>query len=155
MRGVNKVTLIGNLGSDPEVKYTQGGMAVATLSIATSSTRKDRDGNQVEETQWHRCKAFGKVAEILGEYAKKGGQLYIEGTIRYSKVEKDGETKYFTDIIVNEFQFLGGGGQDGERREPQRQQQRPQQQRQQPRREAPPAQRNDFGSDFADDDIPF
>ncbi len=71
-RGVNKVMLLGNLGNDPDIKYTQGGMAIATLSIATTSVRKDKDGNQQEKTEWHRVKLFGKTAEVAGEYLKKG-----------------------------------------------------------------------------------
>jgi single-strand DNA-binding protein len=187
-RGINKVILVGNLGNDPETKYTQGGMAVTTLSLATTSVRKDRDGNQQERTEWHRVKLFGKLGEIAGEYLKKGRQVYIEGSIRYDKFTgQDGVEKYFTDIIADEMQMLGGGegggggggrsegggrgefrgagggGGGGERparaaggggggyggggggggRDAG------------PRREAPPAKSNDFGDDFADDDIPF
>lgn len=143
-RGVNKVILIGNLGNDPEITYTGGGMAIAKLSLATTKARKDRDGNQVEETQWHRVVAFGKPGEIIAEYAKKGSQLYIEGEIRYGSYEKEGVKHYTTDIVVDQFQFLGGGqggGQQGGDR-PQRQQ-------------AAPRQSQDTGADFADDDIPF
>ncbi|KFN50986.1 single-stranded DNA-binding protein, partial [Arenimonas composti] len=110
-RGVNKVILVGNLGNDPEVKYTQGGMAVCTLSVATTSVRKDRDGNQQERTEWHRVKLFGKLGEIAGEYLKKGRQVYIEGSIRYDKFTgQDGQERYFTDIVADEMQMLGGGG---------------------------------------------
>jgi single-strand DNA-binding protein len=162
-RGVNKVILVGNLGNDPETKYTQGGMAVTTLSLATTSVRKDRDGNTQERTEWHRVKLFGKLGEIAGEYLRKGRQVYIEGSIRYDKFTgQDGVEKYFTDIVADEMQMLGGGeggaggggggfrgGDRGDRpaRAPARQEA--------PRREAPPAKSNDFGSDFADDDIPF
>lgn len=117
-RGVNKVILVGNLGNDPEVKYTQGGMAVTTISLATSSVRKDKDGNQQERTEWHRVKLFGKLGEIAGEYLKKGRQVYIEGSIRYDKFTgQDGVEKYFTDIVADEMQMLGGmpGGEGGER----------------------------------------
>ena len=82
-RGVNKVILIGNLGNDPDVKYTQGGMAITTLSLATTSVRKDRDGNQQEKTEWHRVKLFGKLGEIAGEYLRKGRSVYIEGRLEY------------------------------------------------------------------------
>lgn len=110
-RGVNKVILVGNLGNDPDVKYTQGGMAIASFSLATSSVRKDRDGQQVEKTEWHTVKCFGKLGEIAGEFLAKGRQVYVEGEIRYSKVEaQDGTTKYFTDIVANDLQFLGGQG---------------------------------------------
>ena len=114
-RGVNKVILIGNLGNDPEMKYTQGGMAICTLSLATTSVRKDKDGNQQEKTEWHRVKLFGKLGEIAGEYLKKGRSVYIEGSIRYDKFTgQDGVEKYFTDIVADEVQMLGGGeGQRG------------------------------------------
>jgi len=113
-RGVNKVILVGNLGNDPEVKYTQGGMAVTRISLATTSVRKDRDGNQQESTQWHRVVFFGKLAEIAGEYLKKGRQVYVEGEIRYDKFTgQDGQERYTTDIVANEMQMLGGG--DGQR----------------------------------------
>ena len=112
-RGINKVILVGNLGNDPDVKYTQGGMAIATLSVATTSSRKDRDGNFQEKTEWHRVKLFGKLGEIAGEYLKKGRQVYIEGRIEYGSYEKDGVKQYTTDIIADEMQMLGGG--DGQR----------------------------------------
>src|SRR6185503_10453289 len=114
-RGVNKVILVGNLGNDPEMKYTQGGMAICSISLATSSTRKDKDGNQQERTEWHRVKLFGKLGEIAGEYLKKGRQVYIEGSIRYDKFTgQDGVEKYFTDIIADDMQMLGGpGGEAG------------------------------------------
>ncbi len=145
-RGINKVILVGNLGNDPEMKYTQGGMAVCTLSLATTSVRTDREGNQQEKTEWHRVKLFGKLGEIAGEYLKKGRQVYIEGSIRYDKFTgQDGVEKYFTDIVADEMQMLGGGD-SGER------QSKPQ--RQEPRREAPPRQ-NAPADDFADDLPPF
>ncbi|ATE71095.1 single-stranded DNA-binding protein [Lysobacter capsici] len=179
-RGVNKVILVGNLGNDPETKYTQGGMAVTTLSLATTSVRKDKDGNQQERTEWHRVKLFGKLGEIAGEYLKKGRQVYIEGSIRYDKFTgQDGVEKYFTDIIADEMQMLGGGGEGGgggAREGGGRSDfrggggggDRParaagggggnyggNRDAGPPRREAPPAKSNDFGDDFADDDIPF
>ena len=159
-RGVNKVILVGNLGNDPEVKYTQGGMAITTLSLATTSVRKDKDGQQIEKTEWHRVKLFGKLGEIAGEYLKKGRQVYIEGSIRYDKFTgQDGVEKYFTDIVADEMQMLGGGGEGGGgggggfRGGDRSPSSAPRQQA--PRREAPPAKSNDFGDDFADDDIPF
>lgn len=116
-RGINKVILVGNLGDDPEVKYTQSGMAVTTLRLATTSVRKDRDGNTQERTEWHRVKLFGKLGEIAGEYLKKGRQVYIEGSIRYDKFTgQDGQDRYITEIIADEMQMLGGGGA-GERSE--------------------------------------
>lgn len=126
-RGINKVILVGNLGQDPEVRYATSGSAICTLSIATSESWKDKDGQQQERTEWHRCKAFGKLAEICGEYLKKGRQVYVEGALRTEKyTDKAGVEKYSTDIIISEMQMLGGnpnesGGQRTER--PQRGQQ--------------------------------
>lgn len=171
-RGINKVILVGNLGDDPETKYTQGGMAVTKVRLATTSVRKDRDGNSQERTEWHRVTFFGKLGEIAGEYLRKGSQVYVEGSIRYDKYTgNDGVERYFTDIIADEMQMLGGrgdGGGGGER--PQRAQ-RPEgggggygggqrggggygggggSQRQAPANNPPPAM-----DDFSDDDIPF
>lgn len=118
-RGINKVILVGNLGDDPEVKYTQSGMAVTTIRLATSSVRKDRDGNTQERTEWHRVKFFGKLGEIAGEYLKKGRQVYVEGSIRYDKFTgQDGQDRYITEIIADEMQMLGGGGEGGGERAP-------------------------------------
>ena len=160
-RGINKVILVGNLGNDPETKYTQGGMAVTKISLATTSVRKDRDGNNQEKTEWHRVTFFGKLGEIAGEYLKKGSQVYVEGEIRYDKYTgQDGTERYFTDIIADEMQMLGGRGDGGgggggfgggQERAPRAQPA----QRREPQRQAPPAQ--DFANDggFDDDDIPF
>lgn len=113
-RGINKVILVGNLGNDPETKYTQGGMAVTKASLATTSVRKDRDGNTQERTEWHRVTFFGKLGEIAGEYLRKGSQVYVEGSIRYDKYTgQDGQEKYSTDIIADEMQMLGGRGDGG------------------------------------------
>lgn len=117
-RGINKVILVGNLGDDPETKYTQGGMAVTTIRLATTSVRKDREGNQQERTEWHRVKFFGKLGEIAGEYLRKGAQVYVEGSIRYDKyIGQDGVERYSTDIVADEMQMLGtrGGGGDDRR----------------------------------------
>lgn len=157
-RGINKVILVGNLGNDPDVKYTQGGMAVCTLSLATTSVRKDKDGNNQERTEWHRVKLFGKLGEIAGEYLRKGKQCYIEGSIRYDKYTgKDGVERYTTDIIADEMQLLGGnqGGERTERQDrgaPRSQgsygEQAPRGARQ---TSAPPA----VADSFPEDDIPF
>ena len=113
-RGINKVILVGNLGNDPDVKYTQSGMAVTRISLATTSMRKDRDGNNQERTEWHRVVFFGKLGEIAGEYLRKGSQVYVEGEIRYDKFTgQDGVEKYTTDIVANEMQMLGGRGEGG------------------------------------------
>lgn len=118
-RGVNKVILVGNLGNDPEVRYSQSGSAITTISVATSESWKDKNGEQQERTEWHRVKFFGRLAEIAGEYLKKGRQVYIEGSLRTEKyTDKSGVEKYSTDIIANEMQMLGsgmGGGEGGER----------------------------------------
>ena len=156
-RGVNKVILVGNLGNDPDMKYTQGGMAICTLSVATTSVRKDRDGNQQEKTEWHRVKLFGKLGEIAGEYLRKGRQVYIEGRIEYGSYEKDGVKHYTTDIVADEMQMLGGGGEGGGAsggRSESRGGERPQRSTPQ-RREVPAAAKAEFSEDFADDDIPF
>lgn len=113
-RGINKVILVGNLGNDPETKYTQGGMAVTRASIATTSVRKDREGNAQERTEWHRVVFFGKLGEIAGEYLRKGSQVYVEGSIKYDKYTgQDGVERYSTDIIADEMQMLGGRGEGG------------------------------------------
>jgi len=158
-RGINKVILVGNLGNDPETKYTQGGMAVTTISLATTSVRKDKDGNTQERTEWHRVKFFGKLGEIAGEYLRKGSQCYVEGSIRYDKFTgADGVEKYFTDIVADEMQMLGGRTEG--RAEPRMERnERPSRpaggSAPAPRREAPPAKSSSFADDFADDDIPF
>ena len=153
-RGVNKVILVGNLGNDPDVKYTQGGMAITTLSLATTTVRKDRDGNQQEKTEWHRVKLFGKLGEIAGEYLRKGRSVYIEGRLEYGSYEKEGVKHYTTDIVADEMQMLGGGDRTEGGERPARsaggppQRRDPAQQRQAPKV-------NEFADDFADDDIPF
>ena|SRR5688500_2359578 len=157
-RGVNKVILVGNLGNDPETKYTQGGMAICTLSLATTSTRKDKDGQQIEKTEWHRVKLFGKLGEIAQEYLRKGAQVYIEGSIRYDKFTgQDGVEKYFTDIVADEMQMLGGrseGRSDtGDR--PARSPGAPAPRREAPASRSPALQASAAADDFADDDIPF
>ncbi|WP_147653950.1 single-stranded DNA-binding protein [Vulcaniibacterium gelatinicum] len=153
-RGVNKVILVGNLGNDPDMKYTQGGMAICTLSVATTTVRKDRDGNTQEKTQWHRVKLFGRLGEIAGEYLRKGRQVYIEGSINYDKFTgQDGQERFVTEIIADEMQMLGGG-EGGGRAEPR---ERPARPAAAPRRE-PAAARQESGvadDPFTDDDIPF
>lgn len=110
MRGVNKVTLIGNVGADPETRYTQNGSAITTLRLATSDSWTDKQSGQKQErTEWHRVKMFGKLAEVAGEYVKKGRQIYVEGSIRTEKyTDKEGAERFSTDIIANEMQLLGG-----------------------------------------------
>ncbi|MBQ4854643.1 single-stranded DNA-binding protein [Rhodanobacter sp. B2A1Ga4] len=114
-RGVNKVILIGNLGSDPELRSTGSGMSICSFSLATSESWTDKQsGEKQERTEWHRIKIFGRLGEIANEYLKKGRQVYIEGSIRTDKFTgKDGVEKYFTDIIASEMQMLGGGSEGG------------------------------------------
>ncbi len=109
MASVNKVILIGNLGRDPEIRYMPSGDALATLSVATTDSWKDKSGEKQERTEWHRVSMFGRLAEIAGEYLKKGSQVYIEGRIQTRKyTDKDGVEKYSTEIVANEMKMLGG-----------------------------------------------
>lgn len=120
MAGLNKVMLIGNLGKDPEIRYSQQGTAVVKFSIATSEQWTDKNtGNRQEKTEWHNIVVFGKQAEICEKYLSKGSKVYVEGRLQTSTYEKDGQTRYFTEIVVANFQFLdskkdsqgqGGGG---------------------------------------------
>lgn len=164
MASVNKVILVGNCGRDPEIRYLPSGQAVANVSVATTSRRKDRNsGETVEETQWHRVTFFDRLAEIVGEYVKKGNPIYVEGRLVYRKfTNKDGVEQNATDIIATEMQLLGsrqgmgapsgGGDEDGGA----------------PRRSAPPSRppapaaqrpaaspKPASGFDDMDDDIPF
>lgn len=149
-RGVNKVILVGTCGQDPEVKYMQSGDAVTNLSLATSEQWKDKKtGEKVEKTEWHRVVLFGKVAEIAGEYLRKGSQCYIEGKLKTREWEKDGIKRYTTEIVVDmqgTMQLLGG--------KPEGQQQSAQPVRQ----PAPKPQQSQQGANGPDsfiDDIPF
>jgi len=154
-RGINKVILVGNLGADPETRYTPNGTAITSIRIATSESWKDKQtGEAQERTEWHRVKFFGRLAEIAGEYLKKGGQVYIEGKLRTDEYEKDGIKRYSTDIIADEMQMLGSRGDaggssgGGERRErgPARGPQSA------PARSAPAAPASE---NFDEDEIPF
>ncbi|MCU0639472.1 MAG: single-stranded DNA-binding protein [Candidatus Krumholzibacteria bacterium] len=114
MSGVNKAILVGNLGSDPEIRHTTGGIAVANFSLATSENFKGRDGERETRTEWHRIVAFGKLAEICGQYLKKGKQVYIEGRIQTRNWEdQSGNKKYTTEIIANQMVMLGRAGDGG------------------------------------------
>ncbi len=166
-RGVNKVILVGNLGQDPEVRYTPSGAAVANLTLATSESWRDKaTGEQKEVTEWHRVVLFGKLAEIAGEYLRKGSQIYVEGQLKTRKwTDQQGAERYTTEVNVgmtgtmqmlggrqdggqqqgNQQQYSGGGGQRQQQGNQQRQQQQPQQQG--GWGDVPPM-------DF-DDDIPF
>lgn len=107
--GVNKAILIGNLGADPEIRYTGGGVAVANFNIAVTESYKKKDGEREEKTEWLKIVAFGKLAEICGEHLKKGSRVYLEGRIQTDKWEdKEGNTRYTTSIIANQMRMLGG-----------------------------------------------
>lgn len=181
MSSVNKVILLGNCGRDPEVRYLPSGQAVANVSVATTSKRKNKDtGETVEDTQWHRVTFYDRLAEIAGEYVTKGKQIYVEGRLKYGKyTDKDGVEKNTCDVVGTELQLLGGGRDDrqggddqgGYAPQPQQRQQQPQRPAQQqprqggyqqrppqqpqrpaqPVRQAPPRQPDPF----EDDDIPF
>jgi single-strand DNA-binding protein len=111
MASVNKVILIGNLGADPETRYLPSGDAVANIRLATTDTWKDKSGEKQEHTEWHRVAFFGKLAEIAGEYLKKGSPVYIEGRIRTRKwQDKEGQDRYSTEIVADRMQLLGGRG---------------------------------------------
>lgn len=113
-RGVNKVILVGNLGRDPEIRYTQDGQAVVNFTLATSMEWRDKaTGEKRDKTEWHRIVAFRKLAEICGEYLSKGKQVYIEGRLQTRSWEQDGVTKYITEVVANDMQMLGAKGDRG------------------------------------------
>jgi single-strand DNA-binding protein len=113
-RGVNKVILIGNLGSDPEIRYTQSGQAVAHFNIATTDTWTDKNGQSQERTEWHRIVVWGKQAENCSKYLSKGRQIYVEGRLQTREwQDKEGNKRQTTEIVANDVQFLGGGGSAG------------------------------------------
>ena len=123
MASVNKVILIGNLGRDPETRYMPEGAAITNISIATTETWKDKQGEKQEKTEWHRVAFFGKLAEIAGEYLKKGSQVYVEGRLQTRKwQDKDGADKYTTEIVADRMQMLGSrsGMGGGDREAPER-----------------------------------
>ena len=110
-RGINKVILIGNLGRDPETRYTQGGAPVTNFSVATSESWRDKQsGEQQERTEWHNVVCFARLAEIAGEYLKKGSKVYIEGSLRTSSWEQEGQKKYRTEVMARELQMLDSKG---------------------------------------------
>jgi single-strand DNA-binding protein len=165
MASVNKVILVGNCGRDPEIRYLPSGQAVANVSVATSSRRKDKNtGETIEDTQWHRVTFYDRLAEIAGEYVRKGRPIYVEGRLKYGKyTDQAGVEKNTVDIVATELQLLGGregmGGPGGDDEGGGQQQA--------PRRAAPPARapaaaprqapapRPASGFDDMDDDIPF
>lgn len=174
MASINKVILIGNLGRDPEVRYTPSGAAVCNVSVATTRNWKDKSsGDKVEETEWHRVVFYDRLAEIAGEYLKKGRPVYVEGRLKTRKwQDKDGKDNYTTEIVAEQMQLLGGreggsgggygGGQGGNPEDysqeapsaPSRPAGRPAA-AQRPAPAPAPAQKSSTGFDDMDDDIPF
>lgn len=141
-RGINKVILIGNLGADPELRFTPAEVAVCNMSVATSATWKDKDGNRQEKTEWHRVVLFQRQAEVAGEYLKKGSKVYIEGRLQTRKWQgQDGQDRYTAEVIANEMQMLdqASGGSSS----------RPAGRQANPRQDQPPP------NDDLADDIPF
>lgn len=156
---LNKIQFIGHLGRDPEVRYTQSGLAVCNFSVASSEKWKDKHtGEKMEETEWLRCSAFDRLAEICGEYLKKGSLVYVEGKLKTRKyTDKDGIERYVTECAVREMKMLGGRPENGEqntgRQQPQ-QAREPEQRRPAPQR-SQPEPRQSTGFDDMPDDIPF
>jgi len=140
-RGVNKVILIGNLGSDPEVKYTQSNTAVANVSLATNESWKDREGQKQERTEWHRLVLWSKLADIAAQYLKKGDPVYIEGKLQTRSYDKEGVTVYTTEIVVSDLKMLGSGGEKSSTPPP--------------RASTPPLSGPPPSSNIDDDDLPF
>lgn len=109
MASINKAIIVGNLGNDPEIRYSSGGDAIANMNIATTDSWKDKEGRKQEKTEWHRVTMFGKLAEICGEYLKKGSQVYIEGKLQTRKwTDKSNIERYTTEIVADRMQMLGG-----------------------------------------------
>lgn len=137
---INKTTLLGNVGNEPEVRTTASGTKVARLSLATSRTFTDRNGQKQEKTEWHRLTAWGRTAEIVEQYVRRGDRLYVEGSIEYSQTEDDdGKLRYWTDIVIREMVMLSGKQEEGRSPSPR------------------PAARSEAASPFAhdEDDLPF
>jgi len=146
-RGVNKVILIGNLGNDPDVRYTANGAAVSNVSLATTDSWKNKEsGDLQEKTEWHRIVFFGRLAEIVAEYLKKGSQIYVEGRLQTRKwQDKEGKDRYTTEIVGNEMQMLGSksSGENFSRSKPTKSD------------DVPPSAAVSQDENFVDDDIPF
>lgn len=145
-RGVNKVTLIGNLGNDPELRSTQSGSAVANITLATSESWRDKETQETKErVEWHRVIFFGRLAEVVNEYLRKGSQVYVEGRIQTRKwQDKDGNDRYTTEIVANEMQMLGSRGTNSESPT-----------NQQSTSTSQPASQSAIVNEPFDDDIPF
>jgi single-strand DNA-binding protein len=149
MASVNKLTIIGNLGADPEVRYLPSGDAVANLRVATTEKWKDKASGEVKEhTEWHRCNLFGRLAQVAADYLKKGSSVYIEGRIRTRKwTDQAGADKYSVEVNVDQLQMLGGRAEGSQQAKPEKKQQAP----------APAGDQygGSKGFDEMDDDIPF
>jgi single-strand DNA-binding protein len=163
-RGINKVILIGNIGQDPEIRYTPAGSAITNISVATSETWKDKQSGQSQErTEWHRVVFFNRLAEIAGEYLRKGSKVYIEGSLRTRKwQDQQGQDRYTTEIVANEMQMLDGRGATADTGQAPIHSDynaapvtsaRPVQAANQPNSSAPPKSAPDY--EGFDDDIPF
>lgn len=150
-RGINKVILIGNLGADPETRYSANGAAITNIRIATTEAWRDKQSGEMQErTEWHRVVFFSRLAEIAGEYLRKGSQVYIEGRLQTRKwQDQSGQDRYTTEVVANEMQMLGGrggeGGGSGADESGFRDSAKP----------AKPAKQQQAEEDFQDDDIPF
>ena len=156
MASVNKVILIGNLGRDPETRYMPDGGAVTNVSIATTEQWKDKNGEKQEKTEWHRVAFFGKLAEIAGEYLKKGSQVYVEGRLQTRKwQDKDGQDKYTTEIVANAMQMLGSRQGMGGGAAPEREGERGEGAASRPAASKPAAKATGGKFDDFEDDIPF
>jgi single-strand DNA-binding protein len=150
---INKATLVGHVGRDPEIRNMSNGDAVATVSLATTEKWKDKNGERQEKTEWHRLVFFGKLADIVDKYVHKGSLIYVEGKLTTRKWEKDGVERYTTEINCNEMKLLNKvDGDNDSRREERTREPR----REEPRRESrPAARRSDDFEDFDDSDVPF
>jgi single-strand DNA-binding protein len=157
MASVNKVILIGNLGRDPEVRYTPNGDAVANLSIATTERWKDKNGEMQEQTEWHRVAFFGRQAEVCGEYLRKGSSVYVEGRLQTRKwTDKEGNERTTTEIRGDRMQMLGGRGGGGTREMPEVESAQPAESTPAAKKPAAAAgAKKSSGFDDLDDDIPF
>lgn len=156
VRGLNKVMLIGNLGRDPETRYTPSGQAVATLNLATNRKRRDPNGNLIDETEWHRVVAWERLAEFASQYLRKGSLVYVEGRLQTRQwTDQQGQQRYTTEVIANDLTSLGGrmegGGDEWGDEMPSEAPQRPQRPQQQRR---PTSEDETFGSEDIDD-VPF
>ena len=162
-KGVNKCIIVGNLGNDPEIRTMPNGNTVANISVATSESWKDQNGQPQERTEWHRITIYGKLAEIVGQYLTKGSQAYFEGKLQTRKwQDQSGQDRYTTEIVADSMQMLGGGnrsnnggnnnGNGGQYQKPAQQQNNAPQNNAPQQNQNPPA--SDFDDDFSDD-IPF